>query len=271
MVPLRDHNPTRRTAFFTLLFLLANVAVFVFLQPRGDSEALVSIGKPKSFGQRPVSEDVFIFWQAAIPCEIVKNQPLDQNEINAAVQGKSSSCSESTRSAPVVFPEKRPLLSILTSMFLHGGWLHLIGNMLFLWIFGNNVEDRFGRVGFVAFYLAAGLVATAAHVAADPNSVVPLVGASGAIAGVMGAYLVLFPKAKITSVLAFLPIIAFRVPAWALLAIWFGSQFFVNPNDGVAWIAHVGGFMFGVLVAFGTRNIGSEANASWVRRKEGLR
>ncbi len=143
-------------------------------------------------------------------------------------------------------------------MFLHAGLLHLGGNMLFLWVFGNNVEDRLSPILFLGFYLLGGVAATAAHIGLDPNSTVPVVGASGAIAAVMGAYLVLFPRARIHSVILFPPIILFRqIPAWVLLAVWFGSQFLVDPTSGVAWAAHVGGFVFGVLVGLPLRAAGT--------------
>ena len=145
-------------------------------------------------------------------------------------------------------PAKNVLLAVLTSMFLHGGLVHLGGNMLFLWIFGNNIEDRLGHVRYLVFYLAAGIVATLAHIAVQPTSTVLVVGASGAIAGVMGAYLIWFPKARVTTLFIFFFILFRQVQARWVLAIWFLSQFLINPNDGVAWVAHVGGFIFGILV-----------------------
>jgi membrane associated rhomboid family serine protease len=139
-------------------------------------------------------------------------------------------------------------------MFLHGSLLHIGGNMLFLWIFGNNVEDRFGHIPYLIFYLVAGVVATAVYVLFNPDSTAPLLGASGAIAGVMGAYLVLFPRAPIRTLILIPPIILWpRLPAWALLLFWFGSQFFISPGSGVAWVAHVGGFIFGALVGWAFR------------------
>jgi membrane associated rhomboid family serine protease len=135
-------------------------------------------------------------------------------------------------------------------MFLHGSWLHIGGNMLFLWVFGNNIEDRMGWLPYLLFYLVAGVVATLAHVAVQPASTVPLIGASGAVAGVMGAYLVLFPNVQIRSLLIFILVLIRDIPAKWLLGFWFVFQFFTNPAEGVAWVAHVGGFVFGALVAF---------------------
>ncbi|RMH76163.1 MAG: rhomboid family intramembrane serine protease, partial [Actinomyces sp.] len=137
---------------------------------------------------------------------------------------------------------------------LHGSWLHLGGNMLFLWVFGNNVEDHLGHLRYLVFYLAAGAVAALAHFALDVDSTIPVVGASGAIAGVMGAYAVWFPWARVRTIFFFLFIPFFyEIPAAALLALWFLSQFFIVPGSGVAWMAHVGGFVFGALVALAVR------------------
>ncbi len=162
-------------------------------------------------------------------------------------------------------PAARAALPLATSMFLHGGWLHLVGNMWYLWIFGDNVEDRMGHVRFLLFYLAAGLVAGLLHVFFNPASRVPTVGASGAIAGVLGAYLVAFPRARIITLVPFFPFFqVMALPAVLMLGLWFVYQFFSGAlslawsaagGGGVAWWAHVGGFAFGAVVAglFGSR------------------
>jgi membrane associated rhomboid family serine protease len=144
--------------------------------------------------------------------------------------------------------------TVLTSMFLHGGWMHLIGNMLFLWIFGDNLEDLLGHAGFLVFYLASGAAAAGGQILADPTSVVPMVGASGAIAGVMGGYLLMFPRARIDVLVIIVFLIRiFTIPAWLMLGIWFGLQL-VNglamdvAGGGVAYWAHAGGFAAGVLL-----------------------
>jgi membrane associated rhomboid family serine protease len=150
----------------------------------------------------------------------------------------------------------------LTCTFLHGGLLHFAGNMLFLWIFGDNVEDRFGRVRFLLFYLACGVAASAAHLLAAPNSPVPTVGASGAIAGVMGAYLLLYPRARVEMLVVFGPFLDFVVlPAPFFLVYWFalqlaGSAFASATGGGVAWWAHIGGFIAGAAVAGSLRAAG---------------
>lgn len=147
------------------------------------------------------------------------------------------------------------LAGVFTSMFLHGGWLHLAGNMLFLYIFGDNMEDEMGHVGYLVFYLACGLLSAGAHVISAPYSPVPTVGASGAIAGVMGGYLLLFPKAKVDVLIIF--IIFFRIfpiPAWIMLGLWLGMQFIggagADPTaGGVAYWAHAGGFLVGIVLS----------------------
>lgn len=146
------------------------------------------------------------------------------------------------------------LSTLISSMFLHGGWMHLIGNMLFLYIFGDNVEDEMGHVPFLVFYLAAGIIAGLVQVIAAPGSDVPTVGASGAIAGVMGSYLLLFPRARVDILLILVIFIRiFPIPAWIMLAVWFGMQFVGGIGadlaaGGVAYWAHAGGFAAGIAL-----------------------
>ena len=147
-------------------------------------------------------------------------------------------------------------LGILTSMFLHGGWLHLAGNMLFLWIFGDNIEDEMGHIPYLLFYLGCGVAAGFGQVITEPDSVVPMVGASGAIAGVMGGYLLLYPKAKVDILIIFIVFFRiFPIPAWIMLAVWFAMQFFGGltaeaGTGGVAYWAHAGGFIAGLVMTF---------------------
>lgn len=156
---------------------------------------------------------------------------------------------------PLAVTHGELLWGLLTHMFLHGGLLHLAGNMLFLWIFGDNMEEQLGHVGFLAFYLAAGLAAAAAQTLAEPLSPIPMVGASGAIAGVMGGYLLLFPRAKVDIVAIFIVFFkVFTLPAWIVLGVWLAIQIFggySSPGDqgGVAYWAHAGGFVAGALLA----------------------
>ena len=226
----------------TVLLIAVCVAVWVLIQEGG---------------QRG-DDTEFTVKTAAIPCEVVQGRPLSIEELNNTFGPRRDDTSCRTDPVtPAGFPEKRVFVALVFSMFMHGSWLHLGGNMLFLWVFGNNIEDRLKKVPFLLFYLVAGLAATAAHVAVQPDSTVPLVGASGAVAGVMGTYLVLYPNVRIKSLIFLGFFVMFRdVAAKWLLGIWLVSQFFVNPNEGVAWMAHVGGFAFGVLAGLVLRGSG---------------
>jgi membrane associated rhomboid family serine protease len=241
VIPLKDYNPTRHFPYVTLVLIAINVVVFLFVQ------------RPTE-GDRG-GEARFAYRYAAIPCEVVEGRPLSQEEIERTLNPRIGDETACDRTAPLrrsdgVFPDKQVWLAILYSMFLHGGFLHLGGNMLFLWIFGNNIEDHMRGVPYVIFYLLAGLAAAVAHIAVQPDSTVPVVGASGAVAGVMGAYLVLYPNVPIRTLFLFFFVIFFRdVAAKWLLGLWFVLQFFTSPDAGVAWVAHVGGFAFGAVVA----------------------
>jgi membrane associated rhomboid family serine protease len=162
---------------------------------------------------------------------MIDNQPLRRVPTGdvGAVGGNEVSCETARPSY-----HKIPALSVLSAMFLHGGWLHLLGNMLFLWIFGNNVEDRFGRIRYLLFYLLCGYVAAYGFALADPDSTTPLIGASGAIAGVLGAYIVLFPRARVWSLVPVLFFIPLRLPAWLVLGLWFVLQWFYSAGHAVS-------------------------------------
>jgi membrane associated rhomboid family serine protease len=221
MLPIRDVNPTLIRPLLTWALVAASVAVFFFVQPQTAPEA-----------------DEFAYRNAAISCELATGQPLSAQEIRTGV------CSDAAAERPV-FPRKSLAGSVLFSMFLHAGIAHLAFNMWSLWIFGNNVEEAFGHAGYLLLYLLSGIAATFGFVVVNPDLTVPLVGASGAIAGVMGAYLVLFPKHQVMT-LIFFRIVAIR--AVFFLGIWFVSQFLFTDGN-VAWEAHVAGFLFGALVA----------------------
>ena len=154
---------------------------------------------------------------------------------------------------PVAIMHGEWLWGLVTHMFLHAGIMHIAGNMLFLWVFGGNLEDQMGHLGFLVFYLACGLAAAAGQIAADPMSTIPMVGASGAIAGVMGGYLLLFPRARVDVIAIIIIIIKrFTIPAWVLLAVWFGIQIvssLLGADRGVAYMAHIAGFIAGIVLA----------------------
>ena len=248
VIPLRDINPTSRTAWLTLAIIVANVAIFVLWEPTFAGQA---------------EQQEFLLCNAEIPFEVTHQTTLADGgaEARAAI-ADSLGAGEGAAAGLQDFlevrcPDKSWLASIFVSMFLHGGWLHLAGNMLFLWIFGNNVEDRLGRITFVAFYLLGGLAATALQLAFDPNSAVPNVGASGAIAAILGSYLVLFPRARIHTLVIFVFITFLDLPATFVLVGWFVLQLFSGVGEmgrsvggGVAYWAHVGGFVFGLGVTW---------------------
>jgi membrane associated rhomboid family serine protease len=240
VIPIRDDNPTRVKPVLTIAIIAACIYIFAAVQPKRAGE-----------------EVEFLARHAAIPCEVVHAEPISNNlsrqcDGQLEIPGRPGS--------EEAFPDKNVFLAVIVSMFLHGSWLHVLGNMLFLWVFGNNVEDRMGRFTFLAFYIFCGYVATYGFAFGDPNSRATLVGASGAIAGVLGAYLVLFPRARVTSLIP-LGIIFFplKLPAWLVLGGWFLLQWLyssggaVADGAGVAYLAHVFGFLAGLLVALAAR------------------
>lgn len=222
------------------------IAVYFLVQERpGEVELLPVEGAGTVQIDRSLS---FTLEYAAVPCEVVQRRPLSLEEItDTFARGDTEACEGADAAGPALFPDKSPWIAALTSIFLHGNLAHLGGNMLFLWIFGNNVEDRFGHLRYLAFYLVAGVAAAVAHVAVQPSSTVPVVGASGAIAGVMGAYLVLFPQARVTTLVIWIIPLVTTISAVWVLGFWFVSQFFTAPESSVAWMAHVAGFAFGVV------------------------
>jgi membrane associated rhomboid family serine protease len=250
VIPLRDLNPTTRRAVVTVVLLLLNVGVYFLVQVQQSGNEQVEARDPDTGRTEQIllpAELSFTLEYAAVPCEITDGEPLTVDEIVQSTRGDDTACGDD--SGTQLFPDKSVWLAIVTSMFLHGGLLHIAGNMLFLWIFGNNVEDRLGPAWYLVFYLAGGVAAAIAHVAAQPDSAIPVVGASGAIAAVMGAYLVWYPRAPIKTLIFMFFVFFVEVRAAWLLLGWFLLQFFTAEGSGVAWVAHVGGFVFGVLVA----------------------
>ncbi len=223
MFPLKDNVPTRRFPVVTVALIALNAFVYLFLQPKSGID----------FSGGSLDQER-IYDYAAVPCRI------------------DGECAAGT-----VPGDATPALTVLAAMFSHAGLLHLGGNMLFLWIFGNNIEDAMGRVKFVLFYLAAGVAAFALQTAIAPGADVPTLGASGAVAGVLGAYLVLYPRAKVvTAIFIVLFFTLIELPAFLVLGFWFLQQglfaFFdlssgAQEGGGVAYFAHVGGFVFGLV------------------------
>jgi len=236
MLPLSDENlPNRGWAYAALAIIAINVLVFVLLQ---------------------LPSDAFTYGWSAIPYEITRSTDL----VGPVTVGPAGG-----RVTIDMAPGPSPIqLTLLTSMFMHGGWLHLLGNMLFLFIFGDNVEHAMGRLKFVGFYLIAGLVGALAQIAINADSQIPSLGASGAISGVLGAYLVMFPGNR---VLVFLFRAVVWVPALLVIGLWALLQFVsgigqiavTEETGGVAYMAHIGGFVVGVVVGFLARGMASRS------------
>jgi membrane associated rhomboid family serine protease len=231
MIPLSDENPTLHTPWMTWLIIGTTVAVWMVVQGAGQGMAL-----PHS-----------VCTLGLVPGELTHRAPLGAQ----IPLGDGLACA--------IDDDPINKLTPLTSMFLHGSWGHLLGNMLFFWVFGNNIEDSMGPGRFLVFYLLCGLVAAAAHVFVSPASPVPTVGASGAISGVMGAYLVLYPRVRVNMLFIFVIFFkVFAIPAWLVLLWWFALQVITGlpeltpmrpeVSGGVAVWAHVGGFVAGVVL-----------------------
>ena len=273
VIPVRDVNPVHQTPWATYALITANLVVFL-LTPTS-ATAVTGTASLAQICQQQAFYDRY----AAIPIELVHNRPL------ALVPDGRIGVGEQGPGCVLAGPSyhKTPVLSAVTSLFLHGSWLHLLGNMLFLWVFGNNIEDRFGRLRYLLFYLGCGVVATYGFAFANPHSPEVLVGASGAIAGVLGAYFILYPRARVWSLVPLLLFIPLRLPAWLVLGLWFLLQwvytagYAVSPAGSVAYLAHVLGFLAGALVAVlmrgaqGSDDVGTVApypptNPPWTRR-----
>lgn len=224
MFPYRDDNPTLRPPVVTVLLIAATLAVWVVVQGMGMDQRLA----------QSVCE------LGLVPADLLQRIPPGV----AFPVGTGMYCE--------VHPGI-PWRTLVSSMFLHGGWLHLLGNCWFLWLFGNNVEDAMGHLRFLAFYLACGVLAALTQVWAGPDSTIPMVGASGAISGVMGAYIILYPMVRVHILVI---VFRFTIPAWLMLGWWFGMQVINAQTDavgGVAVWAHIGGFVAGALLTSGFR------------------
>ena len=209
MIPLKDNVPTRTLPIIAVGFIFVNILIFLW----------------QRFALQGNESEMIYKYYGFVPHELIMSLTTQWNLVPYNV------------------------MTIFTSIFLHGGFLHLAGNMLYLWIFGNSVEDALGHTRFIFFYFVSGLIAAAFQLLYDPSSNVPMIGASGAISGVLGAYLVLYPYARIKTLLIIIVFIkVVELPAILLLTIWFFMQVLYSISmDGVAWYAHIGGFIFGLL------------------------
>ncbi len=256
MFPLKDNIPTERLPVVTIALIVANVLLYFFWQRGG-----LTLGDPSS---REYLQNLVDY--SAIPYELT--HPGD----GCRLAGETVTCGGPDDDQP------RWWLTPFSSMFMHGGLLHLGGNMLFLWIFGNNIEESMGRLRYLVFYLLGGLVALGLQVGIEPDATIPTVGASGAIAAVLGGYLVLFPRARVVTVIFIIFFFTIlELPALLILGFWFAFQVLSgvwdlsNPTGGgggVAYFAHVGGFAFGMLAVklFARRPMSEpQLQAAWRR------
>ncbi|OIJ62546.1 rhomboid family intramembrane serine protease [Streptomyces mangrovisoli] len=245
VIPVHDVNPVRRTPWVTYALIAANFLVFLSTPGIADSVS----------GASHLSQlcrlQAFLDHYAVVPRELIHHQlPRTVPTGAVGVGAHGAGC--------VVAPpgyHKSPALSVFTAMFVHGSWLHLLGNMLFLYIFGNNIEDRMGHLRFLVFYVVCGYAAGYGFALLNESSGAPLIGASGAIAGVLGAYLVLYPTARVWVLVPFLVFLPLRLPAWLVLGFWFVLQAVYSSGEGVseagtvAYAAHVVGFLAGMVLA----------------------
>ena len=271
MLPLKDNNPTSRFPIVTVALIAVCVAVFIWqlnfptnerLDEAGfgsiDQSALEYGGIPYRM-THPSAEECAVgavsepspgHFEAGVVCPGTEDydQARERSDENPGFN-----------LGPFTIDQAAWWVTLFTSMFMHGGWLHIAGNMLFLWVFGNNIEDRLGRLRFLLFYLLAGLIAVYTQALIDPSSTAPTIGASGAIAGVLGAYALLYPRARVLTLIFIIFFVTLvEIPALILLAVWFILQFIPalgqvaiesGGGEGVAYFAHVGGFVFGLAVA----------------------
>jgi membrane associated rhomboid family serine protease len=236
VIPLYDNVPTRGRPVVTVALIAINAVVFLFMLVAPNPHLKTTGGRSFEVQAQTAITEEFGF----IPCEVRNQCRLGDDRADFGAN------------APFVIPHVPVAVTAVTSMFLHGGWAHLIFNMLFLWIFGNNVEDRLGRVRFLVFYLLGGLAALTLQYLVDPSSDVVTIGASGAIAAVLAGYMMMYPRALIITLIGWFPV---PIPAFIFLAIWAGLQALgaaegfhalTGGGGGVAYFAHIGGFVFGL-------------------------
>lgn len=253
-LPFRDDLPVRRFPWVTFVLMVVNVVVFLFVQPswfqNADDETGGNLSERARAVERYDEAERFVFRWGTVPCEITSGETLAE---------RPDRCERpATRNAE---PDKSIAAALLTCMFLHANVLHLGGNMLFLWVFGNNVEDRLGTLWYLGLYLVGGLLATLGFVVANVDSADPVIGASGAIAAVMGAYVVLHPRARVLTAIATAAFQVVYVPAVIVLGLFFVTEFF-TADEYVAWQAHVAGMVAGFVGALALRRLPA------VRRRE---
>ena len=224
MIPISDINPARNVPVVSRIFIILSSLTFLFLQPKNNIDLLN-----------------YFYKYAAIPCELINNLPISANQFY------NNNCS--LEPDIVIFPDKNILLSIIVSLFLHANFLHILGNLWSFWIFGNNVEDKLGKIRFILFLIVSGVISIVGHSFLNVGNLNPIVGASGIVSALMGAYLYLFPNAKLLVLVPFGVFFPTTIKAKYFMLFWLISQFIIAiQSNNISWEAHISGFLFGYLL-----------------------
>ena len=224
VIPISDINPARNTPVISRIFMFTTVGVFLLIQPKNQIELFN-----------------FFYQYSAIPCELVNYSPISESQFynNDCFNNQSSS----------IFPEKNLLLSVISANFFHANFIHILGNLWSFWIFGNNVEDKLGKFRFIIFLICIGIISISVHTYLNQDSLIPIVGASGIVSGLMGAYVFMFPNARLLVLVPFGFLFPTTIKAKFFMVFWFFSQILISISDqNISWEAHVGGFVFGYLL-----------------------
>lgn len=224
VIPISDINPARNTPVISRIFMFATVGVFLIIQPKNQIELFN-----------------FFYQYSAIPCELVNFSPISES------QYYNNDCFNNQTSS--IFPEKNLFLSIISANFFHANFIHILGNLWSFWIFGNNVEDKLGKSRFIIFLIFIGIISISVHTYLNQDSLIPIVGASGIVSGLMGAYVFMFPNARLLVLVPFGFLFPTTIKAKFFMIFWFMSQILISISDqNISWEAHVGGFAFGYLL-----------------------
>ena len=224
MIPISDINPARNVPVVSRIFIIISSLTFLFLQPKNNIDLLN-----------------YFYKYAAIPCELINNLPISANQFY------NNNCS--LEPDILIFPDKNILLSIIVSLFLHANFLHILGNLWSFWIFGNNVEDKLGKIRFILFLIVSGVISIVGHSLLNFGNLNPIVGASGIVSALMGAYLYLFPNAKLLVLVPFGVFFPTTIKAKYFMIFWLISQFIIAiQSNNISWEAHISGFLFGYLL-----------------------
>ena len=224
VIPISDINPARNAPVISRIFMFATVGVFLLIQPKNQIELFN-----------------FFYQYSAIPCELVNFSPISESQFynNDCFNSQSNS----------IFPEKNLLLSVISANFFHANFIHILGNLWSFWIFGNNVEDKLGKFRFIIFLIFIGIISISVHTYLNQDSLIPIVGASGIVSGLMGAYVFMFPNARLLVLVPFGFLFPTTIKAKFFMVFWFLSQILISISDqNISWEAHVGGFVFGYLL-----------------------